>query len=914
MKHNRDILGTVFWSKSKSFLLILFFLTALSGYLNAQIDTIRPSADTNKLQNANDTIRLHLGNTIIANDTTADSTAKKKSSITSQVVYSATDSVSLDLEEKKVFIYRDADIKYEKIQEKAAFISIDFSTNILTALPLQDSAGKVYGLPEFSEGDQTFKAKEMRYNFKTKEGISKGIITQEAQGYLHGDVVKKMENNESNMRGGGYTTCDLDEPHFSLRFTKAKVIPNNKIVTGPAFMEIEGVPIPIILPFGMFPNRRGQTSGILIPTYGESRERGFYLENGGYYFGINQFMELRLVGDIYSRGSWAVKPVFNYRKRYKFNGSFNFNYSINTSGVKETNSFQKTKDFRINWSHRQDPKARPNSQFSASVNFGSRTFNRFNPVSVADHLTNTFGSSISYSTNFGEKVTFSSALKHSQNTSNKTIQLTLPEIALGVNRFFPLRAKNKVSDLKWYDNISVNYTMNARNEVNTYDSLLFERNLTQQFSNGVQHNIPVSLSLKVLKYFSLNNTLNFSEKWYSKSIIRKWVTDTLYNHTYHFTDLGDAWVLSEHEINDSIIHYIDTDTITGFKAVHEYGFTTTLNTTLYGMLQFRKGPLRAIRHVMKPSVSFGFRPDFSAPRYGYYRDVQSDTLATITRYSIFGGSGGFTSVYGGPPIGKSGRVSFSLSNNLEMKVRSKSDTITGTKKVMLIENLSFNTSYDLARDTLKWALLNMSARTSLFNKKLQIQYSASYDPYLKTDKGRSINVFEWDANHRLFRKENSTWNFSLAYSFGSGKKGAGGSQSIAIAPESQAEDIIQNQEDYINWNNPWSFSFNYNLVYNNRFLYTNGRQEEKDLIQTFGFSGNVNVTPKWKVDVTSGYDFESNKLSYTSMSVYRDLHCWEMRFNWIPIGYLKSWNFYIKVKAEILQDLKLNRKKDFRDN
>ncbi len=895
------------------FLLSLLFFIIFSNTAIAQSDSVKViTQDTTAIQLVqNDSISIRL-NPAQQTGQPADSANKKKSSIKSPVVYSSTDSVSLDLENKKVLLYRDADIKYEKIQTKAAFISIDFSTDILTALPQQDSAGKAYGLPEFKEGDQAFKSKEMRYNFDSKQGLIKGVITQEGQGYLHGEVVKKLANDVSNMRGGAYTTCNLDDPHFSIRFTKAKVIPNNKIVTGPAYMEIEGVPIPLIIPFGMFPNKRGQTSGILIPTYGESRERGFYLENGGYYFGINDYMELRLVGDVYSRGSWAVKPVFNYKKRYKFSGNFNFNYAINTSGVKETNSFQKSKDFKINWTHRQDPKARPKSQFSASVNFGSRTFNRYNPVSVNDYLTNTFGSSISYSTTFGEKISFSSALLHQQNTTNKTIDLTLPKIAMSVNTFYPFRSKNKVSDFKWYDKISMNYTLNAKNELHTYDSLLFTQNLAKQFSNGVQHDIPISLSLKVLKYFSFNNSITFSEKWYSKTIRQNWITDTLYSQLNYYEMLGDAWKYNGKDINDTIIHYIDVDTISGFRASHEYSFSSSLNTTLYGMLQFKKGPVRAIRHVIKPSVSFGYRPDFSAAKFGYYKDVQRDTLGNITRYSIFGGSGGFTSVYPGPPMGKSGRVGFSVTNNLEMKVRSKNDTITGTKKIMLIENLTVGTSYDLARDSLKWSTLNLSAKTTLF-KKIIINYNANFDPYVKTDQGKTINKFEWDENHRLFRKENSSWNFSLSYSFSSSKS-KGAAKPLAVEPQSEAEQIIKNPDEYINWNNPWNFSFNYHLDYNSRFIYTNGRSNEKKLIQTLGFSGDVNVTPKWKVNFTSGYDFESSKLSYTSVSVYRDLHCWEMRFNWIPIGYLKSWNFTLNVKAEILQDLKLNRKKDFRDN
>ncbi len=899
MKHIRYNFHIVFWPIQKFSWILLPLFLALGSSTSAQTDTIpRISMDTvNRIRPlVADSLVMHLGDSISLSDTTGKKKfeAKKKSAITSKVEYSATDSISLDLENQKVFMYRDADIKYEKIHQKAAYVEIDFETSILTALPKTDSAGISYGLPEFSEGDQTFKSKEMKYNFETRKGFIRSIITQEGQGYLHGDVVKKMDNDISNLRGGGFTTCDLEHPHFSLKFTKAKVIPNNKIVTGPAYLTIEDVPLPLILPFGLFPNKRGQTSGVLIPTYGESTERGFYLENGGYYFGINDYMELKLVGDIYSRGSWAIKPIFNYRKRYKHSGTFNFNYAINTSGVRETTSFQRRRDFRLTWSHRQDPKARPKSQFNASVNFGSSTFNKYNPVSVSDHLTNTFGSSISYSTTFGERVSFSTALRHSQNTSNKTVNLTLPEVALSVNRFFPLRKQGKVSNLKWYDNISVNYSMNARNEVDTYDSLLFTRNMMNSFRNGVQHKIPVSLTLKVLKYFSLTNSVDFTERWYSMSINKQWINDTLFSG------------------NDTTVGYVRTDTISGFKAVHEYGFSSSLNTNLYGMVQFKKGPVRALRHVFRPSVSFSYRPDFGSSKFGYYRSVQSDTAGNYRRYSIFGGEGTYTSVYGTPADGKSGRVGFSLNNNLEMKVRSKSDTVTGMKKVMLIESFTLNTSYDLARDSLKWSPLTLSARTTLF-KKLQIQYSAVYDPYIKDKNSRSLNQFEWDVNKRLFRKENSSWNFSFAYNFSSGKKKSSTGSSSVVMPASQAEEIIEKPDNYINWNNAWNFSFSYNLRYNDFMDYKSMKLNNK-LIQTLGFNGDINITPKWKVNVTSGYDFESNKLSYTSMSVYRDLHCWEMRFNWIPIGYLKSWNFYIKVKAEMLQDLKLNRKKDFRDN
>lgn len=845
-------------------------------------DTLKVSADT-LIINVADSVLLR------ADTTVTDTLHKKKSAISSKVEYNSADSISLDLEHQKVYLYRDAEIKYEKIDQKAAYIEINFNTSILKATPAVDSTGKKYGKPEFSEGDQAFKSEEMQYNFRTRKGLIRNVITKEGEGYLHGEVVKKMDNNVSNMRKGGYTTCNLEHPHFAIQFTKAKVIPNNKIVTGPAFMTIEDVPLPLILPFGMFPNKKGQMSGILIPTYGESTNRGFYLENGGYYFGISDYMELRLVGDIYSRGSWAVKPIFNYRKRYKYTGSLNFNYAINTEGVRETPSFSSRRDFRIAWSHRQDPKARPKSQFNASVNFSSSAYNRYNPVSSQDYLTNTFGSSISYSTDFKSKIFLSAALTHSQNTTTKMVNMELPRISLSANRFYPLRKPGKSSNLTWYDNISVNYSMDAKNVVNIHEKTMFTPEMWDSLQNGIQHTIPVSSSVKVMKFFTMTNSVNYTERWYSKVINKRWINDSLFMP------------------NDTIVGYIKTDTISGFRAGRDFSFSSSLNTTLYGMLLFKKGPIRAIRHVIKPTVSFNLRPDFGRAEYGYYKEVQSDTLGNMQRYSIFS-----TSIFGGPPDGKSGRLGFNIGNNLEMKVRSRSDTITGMKKIILIESFNINTGYDLAKDTLQWSPLTISARTTLF-KKLTVQYAASFDPYISNAKGKRLNQFEWDVNKRLFRRESSSWNFSLAYTFSSDKKSSTVKNVSPTATPAQLDEIATNPQGYIDWNNPWSFGFTYNLKFSGAYQPAT-QNIKRDMVQTFGFNGNINITPKWKLDLSSGYDFESNKISYTSVNVYRDLHCWEMRFNWIPIGYMKSWNFYIKVKATVLQDLKLNRKKDFRDN
>jgi len=875
---------------------LLIFFGLLWSFAEAQEQTIVVASDTTARYA--DSLQVNVSDSLVLHSDTASkmqAVKAKKSAISSKVEYSATDSICLDVANQRVYMYRDAQIKYDKINQEAAFIVINFNNSLLRAMPRTDSTGKKYGKPVFTEGDQSFSSEEMQYNFRTRKGLIRNVITKEGEGYLHGEVVKKMDNDVSNMRHGGYTTCNLEDPHFSIKFTKAKVIPNNKIITGPAYMSIEGVPLPLVLPFGLFPNKRGQTSGILIPTYGESANRGFYLENGGYYFGINDYMELRLVGDVYSRGSWALKPVFNYRKRYKFSGTFNFNYAINLEGVKESPSFSRKRDFRISWTHRQDPKARPNSQFNASVNFGSSTYNRYNPVSAQDHLTNTFGSSVSYTTNFKSKIFVTAALRHTQNTTNKTVSLTLPDISVSANRFYPFRKPGKATGLKWYDNISLNYSMSARNEINIHEQTLFKRQMWDSLQNGLQHKLPLTMSVKILKYFTLSNSIDYTERWYSRSIIKHWINDTLISS------------------GDTIVGNVKTDTLSGFKSARDFSFNSSLNTTLYGMLQFRHGPIRAIRHVMRPSVSFSLRPDFGSAKFGYYREVQKDTLGNMQRYSIFG-DGRYSSIYGYPPDGKSGRVGLSLSNNLEMKVRSKSDTITGMKKVMLIESFSLSTSYDLARDSLRWAPLTLSARTTLF-KKLQIQYSASFDPYIQDSTGRALNQFEWDVNKRLFRRENSSWNFSMSYNLSSAKslKSKQANKPPPAVPGDQLNEILAEPQAYIDWNNPWNLNLTYNLRYTAAQIAGN-ESMKKDLVQTLGFNGDINITPKWKFSLASGYDFKSNKLSYTSVNVYRDLHCWEMRFNWIPIGYLKSWNFYIKVKASVLQDLKLNRKKDFRDN
>lgn len=825
--------------------------------------------------------------------------------IESTVAYKSDDSISIDMRTKKVYMYKNNEIKYQDITLTGGLVEIELTSSEIYATGIEDSVGNLIEKPVFTLGDDSFESVAMRYNYDTKKGLVEKVITEDAEGYLHGDLVKKMPNDITNVYHGSYTTCELDHPHFAFEFNKAKVIPENKIVTGPAYMVIEDLPTPLVIPFGLFPNKKGQRSGIIVPTWGESTNRGFYFENGGYYFGINDYLDFKVVGDIYTLGSWALKPSMNYRKRYRYNGYLSANYAINVLGEEGTTSYERTKSFSLKWQHTQDPKARPKSKFSANVNLLSSEHNKFNPVSSNEYLSNTFQSSISYSTNFANKYFLNLSLNHSQNTITKEVNLSLPTVSFNVNRFYPLRAKKMTGKLKWYENISVNYNMAADNRIDTYDSLLFTQDLYGEMRNGMKHNIAVSSgSIKLLKYLVWSNNINYTERWYSQQHIKSWRNDTIYD------DEGVP-----------ILGYENTDTIYGFNAVRDFNFSSGISTTLYGMYGFTKGPVKAIRHVMRPSVNFSIRPDFSTPEWGYYRYYINDN-GEREKYSLYDGF-----IYGTAPEGRSGALSFRLSNNLEMKVRSRKDTISGMKKVVLIEDLSIGSSYDFARDSLNLNKVTISGRTTLF-KQLRINYSSSFDPYVLDSNNRRLNKFEWTVNKRLLRPENHSWRLGVSWKISSETLGKNRNKNKKEATDQPREssagtdqelaDLNENLEGYVDWNVPWSLNLSYDFNYSLTYIYANGYwnydvTKDKDLIQTLSFSGDVNITPKWKFGFRSGYNFETKELTYTSIDVYRDLHCWEMRFNWIPYGFRQSWNFSINIKSSLLQDLKLDKKKDFRD-
>ncbi len=836
---------------------------------------------------------------------------RSNSAIETQVICSASDSVYRDMSQKKIYYFGQAEAKYDDITLKADYLEFDLETNTCKARGTVDSIGKTRGRPVFTQGESTFEAEEMLYNFRTKKGIITKVWTEESGGYLHGQRVKRMDDNSINIRSGGYTTCDLKEnPHYQFKFTKAKVIPDDKIVTGPIYMTISDIPLPLALPFAMIPNTKGKKSGLIIPTYGESANRGFYLENGGYYWAINDYYDLQVLGDIYTRGSWGVKPTFRYNKRYRFNGSMALGFAVNKIGTKGAADYQESTDFKIHWTHKQDPKSHPRRNFSADVNIVSSNFNKYNAQTVNDQLSNTFKSSVAYQTNFGGKVYLTLNGSHSQNTLTHQVTASLPELTLTVNTFYPLKNVGKAGKKRWYQSLSTSYTMNGKAYINGVDSVLFQ-GITDNFGEwakyffrehvhtGISHRIPISATIKLFKHFSWTNSLTFNDYMYFKHTVQQWVSDS-----------------------DSTGH-VQTDTIHGFRNLVDFNASTNLTTKIYGMVNFANGPIRAIRHVFTPTIGFTYRPDFSDPKWGVY-DSYIDGEGNEQTYNKFGNA-----LFGTPSQNQQGLLTYSFGNNLEIKVPSSADTITGIKKIPILESFSISGNYDITKDSLNFSPISVSGRTTLF-KKLGINYSSSWDPYAADSLGHRINRFEIVDNGRLFRKTNSSWRFSMSYSFNQNDlkklKGEKSSQDLrneinenarnsGLFDPDELNEILGNPNAYIDWTTPWSLSVSYNLTYTTSIAYAAFMGiATNTYVHTIGLNGDISITPKWKVTFSTGWDFVNNKISYTNLSVYRDLHCWEMRFNWIPIGSYKSWNFTINVKAQALKDLKYEKKKDYRDN
>lgn len=811
-------------------------------------------SDTTQINNENN-----------GSDSIVKTVPKTKQVLDAPVIYSAKDSMRINVKEKKLYLYGDAEVNYKEINLKSAYIELDFGKNTLFAEGVKDSLGREKGRPEFKEGAQVIKSKTILYNFETKKGLITDVITQEADGYIHGETVKKMEDDVMFIKHGKYTTCEDEHPHFYFNISKLKVIPDDKIISGPANLVVEDVPTPLAIPFGFFPNKKGRKNGILIPQYGESQALGFFLKEGGYYVGLSEHMDLALTGDIYTRGSWATRAHTNYTKRYKFAGSFDARYSQIQISEKDFPDYQLNKDFFIKWTHRQDQKARPNSSFSADVSAGTSSFNRLNSAASTDFLQNAFQSSINYNKSWaGKPYSLNISARHTQNTQDSSVVISLPEAAFVVQRIFPLKRKTVIGSERWYEKIGVSLTSSIKNEIATKEYLLFTPASLKNFRNGVQHTVPISTSFKTMKYFTITPSINLTERWYFKTLEQSY---------------------------DNELQRVISDTITRFARAGEYNLNTSFTTKIYGMYQYRKGPVEAIRHVITPTLGITYRPDFDSRRFGYFGD-STGALSSYSPYQL--------GIYGVPSPGQQGLISMRFINNVEMKTRAKSDTTSG-KKIKLMENLDFGSAYNILADSLNWQNITINGRTQLFEK-VSLLFGGGIDPYALDTAGRKINRFMWDTNKQIGRL--TAANLAISFSLNSKKKS--GVTSSKKATDEELNMIQRDRENFADFNVPWNLSVNYNINYSKPGFV-------KQLTQSVTFNGDVNLTPRWKVGFDSGYDFVKKQMTYTRINIFRDLHCWEMKFNWVPFGVNKSYLLEINVKSAVLQDMKLSRRRSWFD-
>ena len=819
----------------------------------------------------------------------------KKPRFDAPIVYSSDDSLIFSVSKKEIELFKGAKVNYQNIDLSADYVQFDMNTQTVYAHGMPDSVGKIVGLPNFKQGSETFDAHFMNYNFKTKKAYVVAVKSKQDGGYLHADTTKRLSNGNINIKNGKYTTCDLDHPHFYLALTKAVDIPNKKIVSGPAYLVLEDVPLPIGIPFGFFPTTRKSVSGVLIPTYGEEVKRGLYLRDGGYYLVLSDHWDFRLTGDIYSKGTWGLSANTNYRKIYKFSGSFSGTFYKNITSEKGLPDYSASKDFSITWSHRQDPKANPTRTFSANVNFSSSSYDKDFSHSLTQALTTSKSSSISYSKVWKyAPFNFSAGFTHNQNSQTNLVELGLPKMTFNMGTVYPLRWANKTGREKWYDNVQFSYSSSLENNISTADSLMFTNRMFRNMNNGFKQSIPLSWNFKPINGINIAPSLNYSAVMYTSHIEKHWNPNYIDPIT---KDTGG----------------IVTDTIRGMSYAHALypALSISVNPKIYGMYQFRGDRIKAIRHVMSPSVSFSYIPDLSKFMPNYYRTVTDSVHKTSQVYSIYQNG-----MYGTPSAhGQSASMNFSLRNTLEMKARSRNDTAETYKKVSLLENFDFQTSYNIITKT--WSTINFNTGTRLLNNKINVQLNAIMNPYALDSAGNTSRVLIWTRYRRIARVTSAQLTLSMNLSSKQGGKSKSGTnpnstnQNVdaqeGTLPVGQQNQLTNNPSQMVDFSIPWNFNINYSVGYSQPAF-------TPQIIQTARLSGDLSLTKKWKIGINSGYDFQTHKITATDISIYRDLHCWEMRISCVPFGPFQSYNFYINVKSSMLKDLKYTKQKSWYDN
>lgn len=840
-------------------------------------------------------------------DSLAADTTKKKEPLDAPVIYEASDSIVFT-KEGYAHLYGEGKVNYQNIELTSAVITMNMDSSTVYATGVTDTAGVETGSPIFKDGETPYESKIMRYNFKTKKGFINSIVTQQGEGYVTSEEGKKGANDEIYMRHGKYTTCDNHEhPHFYLKLSMAKVRPKKNVVFGPAQLVVEDVPLPIAVPFGFFPFNSSYSSGFIMPTYGDEMNRGFYLRDGGYYFAISDQMDLKVLGEIFTKGSWGLSAASNYNKRYKFSGSFNASYLVTKTGEKNMPDYSVSKDFRIQWSHRQDAKANPNSSFSASVNFATSSYDRsslsslYNPQQYSQ---NTKASSVSYSRNFPEiGLNISGAFNITQNTRDSSLSMTLPDVNISLNRIYPFKRKKSAGDERWYEKISLQYTGSITNSISTKDNLLFKTPLTQ-WENGMQHKIPVSATFNLFKYINIVPSFNYTERWYLRKVKQS------YDPSPASTD------------------HVKRDTINGFNRLYDYNLSLQMNTKLYGMYKplFMKSKELQIRHVFTPTVSYTYTPDFGKSRYGYYDTytyTDEDGEVRTVEYSPYEGA-----VYGYPGKNMSQNISFSIDNNIEMKMKSDKDT-TGYKKISLIDQLGASLSYDVANK--RWSDLNMNLRLKL-TKSYTFNMNASFATY----------AYQFDENGNVVVGDRTEWSYgrfgrfqgysgSFSYTLNNdtfkklfGKKdedeknkdkeGKEGGEDEETEEETEEQNNNSNMrktekasvdsDGYLAFKLPWSVSLSYSYSIRedrSKDINIKTMRYPYSLTHSLNVSGNFKIGSRWNMTYSTGYDFTSKEMSMTTLNITRDLHCFNMSCG-LVFGPFTSYNFSIRANSSMLTD------------
>ena len=855
-------------------------------------------------------------NTWKKDTTKVDTMPKSKSSLDAPVSYTAKDSITFDLLYNRANLFGNSHVGYQNLELTADVITIALDSSIVHAEGRKDSIGEVIGKPLFRQGSEEYEPDRISYNFKTRRAFITNVYTKQGEGFMTTDESKRDSSGLMYLNGGKYTTCDAQHPHFYLKMSRAKVRPGKSVVFGPAHLVVEDVPLPLAVPYGFFPFSHSYQSGFIMPSYGDETERGFYLREGGYYFAINDYVDLKLVGDIYTKGSWGLSLSSNYKKRYKFSGSLYLSFQ---KTVFEDKSQPSVSDFKITWTHRQDSKANPSSSFSASVNYASTSYeknnltSRYNPESYTQ---STRTSSVSYSKTFEDLgLTLSGTFNLSQNLRDSMISVTLPTLNITLARLYPFKRKHVVGKERWYEKIAMSYTGTLQNSITTKDYKLFKSNLLKDWRNGMKHQIPISATVQLFKYINLTTSFNFTDRMYMQKVRQDWDKD-----------------------KQTVVR----DTTLGFYNVYDYNLSLSLNTKLYGFYKPAKWAggkfIQAIRHVFTPSVSFSYAPDFGSDSYGYYGSYQRTDrdgvpVGNPVTYSYYAGS-----LYGTPSAGMRGNINMDVSNNLEMKVASKNDS-TGMKKVSLIDELGASLSYNMAAKSRPWSDLSTRLRLKL-SKNYTFSLNAVFATYAyEFDERGNVVVgdrTEWSYG-RFGRFQGMSQNFSYTFNNETFKKIRNKLLGLDTAKDDNDEEDeedddftdpeMQNvdpdrergktgakknekgtqldEDGYLKFQMPWSFTVSYGVIMREN---TSAKINPKNMrypykfTHTLNFSGNVRISEGWNITFSSGYDFNYNRLSMTTASLSRDLHCFSMSCSMVLMPY-RSFNFNFQAEASALRDV-----------